>query len=200
MSISCIATFEVAQVLVTRCFVAWEVGAEQSQPRTCILRACSGACMHLEDAARIRRVLEQRCGNYDCTCLCVQRYASGSLQIPTHYYSVVTSCLDYAQAVDGCDGPLSAFAFILPHRPDNDETCNVSPSQRRCPAGTHICPHARDFYLTLTHLAWRSRDWWLIEWAASMTTQRDVSVGVSQYDRKKLNVILEKLYQKKVKN
>nr|XP_023669473.1 ectonucleotide pyrophosphatase/phosphodiesterase family member 2 isoform X1 [Paramormyrops kingsleyae] len=60
-----------------------------------------------------------------------KQYASGSLQIPTHYYSVVTSCLDYTQAVDGCDGPLSVFAFILPHRPDNDESCNSSEDESR---------------------------------------------------------------------
>lgn len=57
----------------------------------------------------------------------VYRYVSGSVQIPTHYYIVVTSCLDYTQTVDSCAGPLSVFSFILPHRSDNDETCNVSP-------------------------------------------------------------------------
>ncbi|XP_048881517.1 ectonucleotide pyrophosphatase/phosphodiesterase family member 2 isoform X2 [Brienomyrus brachyistius] len=60
-----------------------------------------------------------------------KQYASGSLQIPTHYYSVVTSCLDYTQAVDGCDGPLSVFAFILPHRPDNDESCSSSEDESK---------------------------------------------------------------------
>lgn len=62
-----------------------------------------------------------------CNPFFVYRYVSGSVQIPTHYYIVVTSCLDYTQTVDSCAGPLSAFSFILPHRSDNDETCNVSP-------------------------------------------------------------------------
>ncbi|KAG1940174.1 ectonucleotide pyrophosphatase/phosphodiesterase family [Pimephales promelas] len=56
----------------------------------------------------------------------IKQYVSGSVQIPTHYYIVVTSCLDYTQTPDSCAGPLSAFSFILPHRSDNDETCNSS--------------------------------------------------------------------------
>ncbi|KPP62244.1 hypothetical protein Z043_119579 [Scleropages formosus] len=54
-----------------------------------------------------------------------KQYVSGSVAIPTYYYSVLTSCLDYTQTVDACDGPLSVFSFILPHRADNDESCNV---------------------------------------------------------------------------
>lgn len=49
-----------------------------------------------------------------------------SIPIPTHYYSIVTSCLDFTQPADKCDGPLSVSSFILPHRPDNEESCNVS--------------------------------------------------------------------------
>ncbi|KAJ8353808.1 hypothetical protein SKAU_G00213750 [Synaphobranchus kaupii] len=60
-----------------------------------------------------------------------KQYVSGSVPIPTHYYSVVTSCLDYTQAVDTCDGPLSVFSFILPHRPDNDESCNSSEEESK---------------------------------------------------------------------
>ncbi|KAG9333108.1 hypothetical protein JZ751_013487 [Albula glossodonta] len=60
-----------------------------------------------------------------------KQYVSGSVPIPTHYYIVVTSCLDYTQAVDTCDGPLSVFAFILPHRADNDESCNSSEEESK---------------------------------------------------------------------
>ena len=49
-----------------------------------------------------------------------------SVPVPTHYYSILTSCLDFTQPADRCDGPLSVSAFVLPHRPDNDESCNVS--------------------------------------------------------------------------
>ena len=58
------------------------------------------------------------------------RYVSGTMPIPTHYFVVVTSCLDFPQAVDVCTGPLSSFAFVLPHRPDNEEACNVSDDDR----------------------------------------------------------------------
>ncbi|XP_065102349.1 autotaxin isoform X1 [Paramisgurnus dabryanus] len=61
----------------------------------------------------------------------MKQYASGSVLIPTHYYIVVTSCLDYTQTVDSCVGPLSVFSFILPHRPDNDETCNSSEEESK---------------------------------------------------------------------
>lgn len=66
--------------------------------------------------------------------VCVYRYVSGSMSIPTHFFVVATSCLDYTQTVDSCDGPLSVFSFILPHRADNDESCNVSytPSPPSC--------------------------------------------------------------------
>ncbi|XP_050988359.1 ectonucleotide pyrophosphatase/phosphodiesterase family member 2 isoform X2 [Labeo rohita] len=61
----------------------------------------------------------------------IKQYVSGSVQIPSHYYIVVTSCLDYIQTVDSCTGPLSVFSFILPHRSDNDETCNSSEDETK---------------------------------------------------------------------
>ncbi|XP_062848697.1 ectonucleotide pyrophosphatase/phosphodiesterase family member 2 isoform X2 [Trichomycterus rosablanca] len=54
----------------------------------------------------------------------MKQYVSGSVAIPTHFFIVATSCLDYAQTVDSCNGPLSVFSFILPHRADNDESCS----------------------------------------------------------------------------
>ncbi|TRY83309.1 hypothetical protein DNTS_006036 [Danionella cerebrum] len=38
----------------------------------------------------------------------IKKHTSGSVQIPTHYYIVVTSCLDYTQTVDSCTGPHSS--------------------------------------------------------------------------------------------
>ncbi|XP_062320727.1 ectonucleotide pyrophosphatase/phosphodiesterase family member 2 isoform X2 [Osmerus eperlanus] len=61
----------------------------------------------------------------------MKQYVSGAVPIPTHYFAVVTSCLDYSQAVDSCSGPFSGFAFILPHRPNNDESCNSSEDESR---------------------------------------------------------------------
>ncbi|XP_029447808.1 LOW QUALITY PROTEIN: ectonucleotide pyrophosphatase/phosphodiesterase family member 2 [Rhinatrema bivittatum] len=54
----------------------------------------------------------------------IKQYVAGSIPVPTHYYSIITSCLDFSQPVDKCDGALSVFSFIFPHRPDNDENCN----------------------------------------------------------------------------
>uniref|UniRef100_A0A3Q3JMS9 SMB domain-containing protein n=1 Tax=Monopterus albus TaxID=43700 RepID=A0A3Q3JMS9_MONAL len=61
----------------------------------------------------------------------IKEYASGTVPIPTHYFVVLTSCLDFTQAADSCSGPLSSAAFILPHRPSNDETCNSSEEESR---------------------------------------------------------------------
>uniref|UniRef100_A0A4W5JUK2 Ectonucleotide pyrophosphatase/phosphodiesterase 2 n=1 Tax=Hucho hucho TaxID=62062 RepID=A0A4W5JUK2_9TELE len=61
----------------------------------------------------------------------IKQHGSGSGPIPTHYYCVITSCLDFTQAEDICTGPLSSSAFILPHRSDNDESCNSSEEESK---------------------------------------------------------------------
>ncbi|XP_053535553.1 ectonucleotide pyrophosphatase/phosphodiesterase family member 2 isoform X1 [Ictalurus punctatus] len=60
-----------------------------------------------------------------------KQYASNAIPIPTHFFIVATSCLDYTQTVDSCAGPLSVFAFVLPHRADNDESCNSSEDESK---------------------------------------------------------------------
>ncbi|XP_074122655.1 autotaxin isoform X5 [Sminthopsis crassicaudata] len=60
-----------------------------------------------------------------------QHVEGSSIPIPTHYYSIITSCLDFTQPADKCDGPLSVFSFILPHRSDNEESCNSSEDESR---------------------------------------------------------------------
>ncbi|XP_029957856.1 autotaxin isoform X2 [Salarias fasciatus] len=54
----------------------------------------------------------------------IRDHASGAIPVPTHYFVVLTSCLDFTQPADSCSGPLSSAAFILPHRSTNEETCN----------------------------------------------------------------------------
>ena len=49
-----------------------------------------------------------------------------SLPVPTHYYTVVSSCQELNQTVEECDGPLNVFSFLIPHRENNHESCNVS--------------------------------------------------------------------------
>ncbi|RVE67061.1 hypothetical protein OJAV_G00113580 [Oryzias javanicus] len=46
------------------------------------------------------------------------------LLVPTHFYTVVTSCQELNQTVEECDGELQVFSFLIPHRPDNSEVCN----------------------------------------------------------------------------
>ncbi|XP_077455645.1 autotaxin isoform X5 [Stigmatopora argus] len=54
----------------------------------------------------------------------IKEYARGRIPIPTHFFMVLTSCLDFRQVADLCHGPLNSAAFILPHQPNNDESCN----------------------------------------------------------------------------
>ncbi|XP_076826644.1 autotaxin isoform X2 [Brachyhypopomus gauderio] len=61
----------------------------------------------------------------------IKQFSSGSMYIPTHFFIVATSCLDYTQTVDSCDGPLSTFAFILPHRADNNDSCNSAEDESK---------------------------------------------------------------------
>nr|KAF6300435.1 ectonucleotide pyrophosphatase/phosphodiesterase 2 [Myotis myotis] len=62
----------------------------------------------------------------------IKQYVEGSsIPVPTHYYSILTSCLDFTQPADKCDGPLSVSSFILPHRPENEESCNSSEDESR---------------------------------------------------------------------
>ncbi|XP_056876170.1 ectonucleotide pyrophosphatase/phosphodiesterase family member 3 [Takifugu flavidus] len=54
----------------------------------------------------------------------IQQSVSGTnISIPTHYFVLVTSCKDSALSVDGCQGELQTVSFLLPHRPDNSESC-----------------------------------------------------------------------------
>lgn len=61
----------------------------------------------------------------------MKQAASGQVPVPSHYFAVVTSCLDLDQAADSCLGPLSCLAFLLPHRPDNHESCSSSEDEGR---------------------------------------------------------------------
>uniref|UniRef100_A0A8C3XF94 Autotaxin n=1 Tax=Cyanoderma ruficeps TaxID=181631 RepID=A0A8C3XF94_9PASS len=62
----------------------------------------------------------------------IKQFVEGSaIPVPTHYYAIITSCLDFTQPADKCDGPLSVLSYILPHRPDNDESCNSSDDESK---------------------------------------------------------------------
>ncbi|XP_072007372.1 autotaxin isoform X7 [Engystomops pustulosus] len=61
----------------------------------------------------------------------IKTFVDGTIPVPTHYFVIITSCLDFNQPADNCDGRLSVTSFIIPHRPDNDESCNNSEDESK---------------------------------------------------------------------
>ncbi|XP_071597009.1 ectonucleotide pyrophosphatase/phosphodiesterase family member 3 [Heliangelus exortis] len=45
------------------------------------------------------------------------------IPVPTHYFVVLTSCKNKSCTPLNCSGSLDALSFIIPHRPDNTESC-----------------------------------------------------------------------------
>ncbi|XP_063755101.1 ectonucleotide pyrophosphatase/phosphodiesterase family member 2-like isoform X1 [Eleginops maclovinus] len=54
----------------------------------------------------------------------IKEFSGEAPSVPTHFYTVVTSCQELNQTVEECDGDLRVFSFLLPHRQDNTEACN----------------------------------------------------------------------------
>ncbi|XP_052388672.1 ectonucleotide pyrophosphatase/phosphodiesterase family member 2 isoform X2 [Carassius gibelio] len=54
----------------------------------------------------------------------IKEHTLGSVFIPTHFYSIISSCEKLNETLDECDGDLTVTCFILPHRDDNRESCN----------------------------------------------------------------------------
>ncbi|CAF93837.1 unnamed protein product, partial [Tetraodon nigroviridis] len=54
----------------------------------------------------------------------IKEWSGGSLLVPTHFYTVVTSCQEVNRSVEDCGGALGVFSFLIPHRADNSEACN----------------------------------------------------------------------------
>ncbi|KPP68479.1 hypothetical protein Z043_112845 [Scleropages formosus] len=50
------------------------------------------------------------------------------IQVPTHFYVILTSCSNSSFSPENCEDPLQSVAFILPHRPDNIEACPSAPN------------------------------------------------------------------------
>ncbi|XP_058249199.1 ectonucleotide pyrophosphatase/phosphodiesterase family member 1 isoform X1 [Hemibagrus wyckioides] len=44
--------------------------------------------------------------------------------LPTHYFVILTSSKNSSSALRDCEGQIETMSFILPHRPDNTETCH----------------------------------------------------------------------------
>ncbi|CAJ1082841.1 ectonucleotide pyrophosphatase/phosphodiesterase family member 3-like [Xyrichtys novacula] len=65
----------------------------------------------------------------------IQHFVPGTnISIPTHYFIVLTSCKDSAISVSACAGELQTVSFLLPHKPNNAESCKV----RICNAAHHF--------------------------------------------------------------
>uniref|UniRef100_A0A8C3K0K6 Alkaline phosphodiesterase I n=1 Tax=Calidris pygmaea TaxID=425635 RepID=A0A8C3K0K6_9CHAR len=62
----------------------------------------------------------------------IKQYVNNTeIPVPTHYFVVLTSCKNKSYTPLNCLGSLDALSFILPHRPDNTESCaeNKQPSE-----------------------------------------------------------------------
>ncbi|XP_077446710.1 autotaxin-like isoform X2 [Stigmatopora argus] len=60
----------------------------------------------------------------------IRERSPGTPPVPTHFFTVVTACRRANQTLDECDGDLSVFSFLVPHRDDNSETCNSKDDER----------------------------------------------------------------------
>ncbi|NXI48992.1 ENPP3 phosphodiesterase, partial [Chloroceryle aenea] len=45
------------------------------------------------------------------------------IPVPTHYFVILTSCKNKTYTPLNCTGSLDVLSFIIPHRPDNTESC-----------------------------------------------------------------------------
>ncbi|XP_072355248.1 venom phosphodiesterase 2-like isoform X1 [Scyliorhinus torazame] len=62
-------------------------------------------------------------GWFDTSDIIQENVKNTQIPIPTHYYIVLTNCKDTMKSPLQCDTSLDVLAFILPHRPDNSESC-----------------------------------------------------------------------------
>ncbi|NWH58392.1 ENPP3 phosphodiesterase, partial [Geococcyx californianus] len=62
-------------------------------------------------------------GHFDTLDEIQQHVNNTEIPVPTHYFVVLTSCKDKSYTPVNCSGSLDALSFIIPHRPDNSESC-----------------------------------------------------------------------------
>ncbi|XP_062980742.1 ectonucleotide pyrophosphatase/phosphodiesterase family member 3 [Elgaria multicarinata webbii] len=62
-------------------------------------------------------------GHFDSLDNIIQHVTNIQIPIPTHYFVVLTNCENQSNTPLGCLGSLNVLSFILPHRPDNTESC-----------------------------------------------------------------------------
>uniref|UniRef100_A0A672UL67 Ectonucleotide pyrophosphatase/phosphodiesterase 3 n=1 Tax=Strigops habroptila TaxID=2489341 RepID=A0A672UL67_STRHB len=62
-------------------------------------------------------------GHFDTFDEIKQHVNNTEIPVPTHYFVVLTSCKNRSYTPLDCSGSLDALSFIIPHRPDNTESC-----------------------------------------------------------------------------
>ncbi|NXF90381.1 ENPP3 phosphodiesterase, partial [Eubucco bourcierii] len=62
-------------------------------------------------------------GHFDTPDDIKQHVSNTQIPVPTHYFVVLTSCKNKSYTPLNCSGSLDALSFIIPHRPDNSESC-----------------------------------------------------------------------------
>ncbi|XP_027763273.1 venom phosphodiesterase 1-like isoform X1 [Empidonax traillii] len=62
-------------------------------------------------------------GHFDSLDDIKQHVNNTEIPVPTHYFVVLTSCKNKSYTPLNCSGSLDASSFIIPHRPDNTESC-----------------------------------------------------------------------------
>ncbi|NXY40951.1 ENPP3 phosphodiesterase, partial [Ceuthmochares aereus] len=62
-------------------------------------------------------------GHFDTLDEIKQHVNNTEIPVPTHYFVVLTSCKNKSYTPLNCSDSLDALSFIIPHRPDNSESC-----------------------------------------------------------------------------
>ncbi|XP_019393600.1 PREDICTED: ectonucleotide pyrophosphatase/phosphodiesterase family member 3 isoform X1 [Crocodylus porosus] len=62
-------------------------------------------------------------GHFDTLAEITEHVKNTEIPIPTHYFVVLTSCKNQSNTPLNCPGSLDVLSFIIPHRPDNSESC-----------------------------------------------------------------------------
>ncbi|GCC23755.1 hypothetical protein chiPu_0002153 [Chiloscyllium punctatum] len=62
-------------------------------------------------------------GRFDTPDIIQAKVNNMEIPIPTHYYIILTNCKDTLRTPLTCNTSVDVLAFILPHRPDNSESC-----------------------------------------------------------------------------
>ncbi|KFQ25589.1 Ectonucleotide pyrophosphatase/phosphodiesterase family member 3, partial [Merops nubicus] len=62
-------------------------------------------------------------GHFDTSDEIKQHVSNTEIPVPSHYFVILTSCKNKTYTPLTCEGSLDALSFIIPHRPDNTESC-----------------------------------------------------------------------------